>query len=212
MPTAQTKKQDATEPNTALQNGVDDVWTRDLAALLSNLESSGAFQRFVQIDGENQTLKKKLAKLETTNETNMETIALRSEGWNAEKQGFLKTLQEEKDLVDSLRAEKVNADELSSKIDEQERLFLEQVEISKKKDAECTRLQKVCQQKACDLDEQESMNAALTNKLRTSQDELSRTTEELKAANASLASVRSFIVQLQPMTKLRGHMYVSLSN
>lgn len=109
-------------------------------------------------------------------------------------------------MVDSLRADKVDADELSRRIEEQDRHYLAQMEASKKKDAEIVRLQNVHRQKEDDLKKQSSKFGALSLTLKTTQDNLSSCATRLDETEISLATLQSFAVQRQPMGEWRMQM------
>lgn len=205
MPPGRAKQQDAREPDTALQNGVEG-WPRDLAAILSTIGSNDAFLRFVQIDEENQTLKNKNAELETTIRTNMGTIARSQQEWETERAGLVDILNREREIVNGLQAERVEADDLSREIKDHEHRYLALMETMKKKDDEMTREENVRRQMENELRKEQSNNATISNTLQTTGDELTRSKMDLADANASPATVRSFLVELQPMAAAKAQM------
>lgn len=198
----QRPKQRVAGANALAQNGLDNL-VQELAALLS---SSDAFHHLRQIEVEDKLLRERNTALEITNNTNIDTITKKVNDLTAEKTKMLEELEKEQVVAKSLREEKVSAERLRAEIKTQDDLIPLPGKTSKGKDAKITRKENMSRQKGIELEKERSTSAALANTLKTAQDSLVRCTAELASAEASLATLQSFAVQLQPMVKLKTQM------
>ncbi|TQV93651.1 hypothetical protein V2A60_004174 [Cordyceps javanica] len=181
----------------------------DLVALLS---SSDILQQLLRIDIENKQLKQRNSDLEVTNRTNIDTIAEKRSAWSDEKAALERELQAKLDEMKSLRYAKNKVDELSGQVKQQEIQLLSQGETIKKKGAEITRHQALCQKAKEELDLEKTSAKVLSDSLRTLKQDLSCKKEELAKANDSLADVQSFAVQLRPMAAGKAQVKRALDN
>lgn len=192
------------EENGQSSNGLDP--SLDAIGLIS---SSPVLKRLLQIDIENEQLRKRNLELEVTNRTNLDSIAEERKKSDADRNIVLRELQDQKDKVQSLRSAETKAETLDRQIKEQEKSILTQVETIKKKSAEIGRQQTLYEKTKEELDKEKSSRAALSSSLQTAKQDMARNKLELTNANASLATLQSFVVPLQPVADAKAQMCVS---
>ncbi|KAJ4156077.1 hypothetical protein LMH87_001291 [Akanthomyces muscarius] len=195
------------EENGPSSNGLDP--SLDAISLVS---SSPVLKRLLQIDIENEQLLKRNSDLEVANRTNLASIAEQRNKWDADRNIVLRELQDQKDKVQSLRSAETKAETLDRQIKDQEKSILTQVETIKKKSAEISRQQTLYEKTKEELDKEKSSRTALSSSLQTAKQDMARNKLELTNANASLATLQSFVVPLQPVADAKAQIKVALSD
>lgn len=161
--------------------------------------NSDSFPNIQNLYKENENLTKRAAALATTNDTNRETMTNLTLELRELKNQHNLHIETKEAAVKDLRAEKAASDTLRREITELDARIRGQIDAGKKKDLDISHLRNDLVQKAQLLNDEKEASARLNKELQTAQSQLHDSFEELHNANAALAAIQSFIVNLEPL-------------
>ena len=151
--------------------------------------NSDNFPNIQNLYKENENLKKRIAALATTNDTNRESLTDLTQELREVKSQHNHHIETKEAAEKDLRAEKAASDQLRRDVKELDGRVQAKLNAVKKKDLEISHLQNDLDQKAEYLDREKEATDRLNKELQVTQSQLHDSFEELHHANAALASV-----------------------
>jgi len=151
--------------------------------------NSDNFPNIQNLDKDNENLKKRIAALATTNDTNRESLTDLTQELREVKSQHNHHIETKEAAEKDLRAEKAASDQLRRDVKELDGRVQAKLNAVKKKDLEISHLQNDLDQKAEYLDREKEATDRLNKELQVTQSQLHDSFEELHHANAALASV-----------------------
>ncbi len=170
--------------------------------------NSDSFPNIQILCEENGKLKKRITALATTNDTNRETLTDLTQELREERNQRDHHIKGKDVAEEELRAEKAASNQLRRDVKELDSRVQAQLNAGKKKDLEISHLRNDIDQKAEDLRREKEATDRLNKELQATQSQLHDSFEELHHANAALASIQSFVVNLGALADRKTQMCV----